>query len=456
MTEVYEHEAAVPDELRHLYDIDLEKTVLGCVLMSPEDADAALADAADRLCAADFYRPAHATVWNAVQAMADRRTPLEATALVAELREQGELERCGGPTYIAGLIGKGITPANAGYYARKVAEMARKRRYFESGTRFLQMVTSGQGEADELAEAAEELLGGLHSRGPGADAVEEVEQMLPDVIDDLASDEDPMGVPSGFADLDTKLNGFQPGELIVVGARPGVGKTVFGVNVATAAARAGHRTLFVSLEMNRKEIGHRLLSAEARVPLHSIRSKKLSEDDWARLAKARPDLSALPLAISHDPAITFNQIRAEIRRQARRGLGMVVIDYLQLIQDPDSKSADTREREVALMTRGLKVLAQQVGVPIMVLAQLNRESMRREDTRPRSHELRESGSVEQDANTIILIHREDAHDQNSPRSGEADLIVDKNRNGPKGDVTVAFQGHYASFVDMAPEPAAGV
>ena len=259
-----------------------------------------------------------------------------------------------------------------------------------------------------------------------------------------------MGVPTGFADLDALLNGLHPGELVVVAARPGVGKTTLGLNMSTTAAKAGHRTLFVSLEMNRREIGQRILSAQADVPFFTIRNKLLKDPDWKFLADHREEMSSWPLIISHNPAITFPQIKAEIRRQARKGLKLAVIDYLQLLQDPDSKSADSREREVALMTRGLKVLAQQIGIPIVVLCQLNRDSAKREDKRPAVHELRESGAVEQDANLVLLIHREDVYDKDSPRAGEADLIVGKNRNGPTCEVTVAFQGHYSRFVDMPP------
>ncbi|MEU4286363.1 replicative DNA helicase [Nocardiopsis dassonvillei] len=436
-------------------DIDSEQSLIGCVL-TPAGAGAnaaAFHEAAEIIMSTDFYRPAHSIIWERLAAMADRGLPMTVQTLSAELRTAGDLDRIQGTLYLLHLQERGLSTANATYFAKQIAAVSLRRRMHQATLTMGQIARTGTGDMMALVEQADEEWGAVHQVGAvgTVDGVEELGDMLPSAYDDLASDEDAMGVPSGFADMDALLTGFHAGELIVVAARPGAGKTVLGLNLATTAAKAGHRAMFVSLEMNRKELLHRILSAEADIPLHCLRSKNMGEELWERMRAKHQELTELPLVLSHNPAITFAQLKAEIRRQVRRkGLGLVVLDYLQLLQDPESKSADTREREVALMTRGLKVLAQQMEIPIVVLCQLNRDSAKREDTRPKVHELRESGAVEQDANVVILIHREDLHDKDSPRSGEADLIIGKNRNGPTSDVTVAFQGHYARFREMGP------
>lgn len=435
--------------LQALFDPDLEQTVLGCILM-PGGTATTLHEAAEHLTAADFYRPAHQIIWQTLVAMTDQDLPMDPPAVAAELRTAGHLERVAGAPYLLTLAERGITPSSAAFYARKVAALAMRRRMHQATVTMRQIALTGTGEISAVLEDADQTWSQVQHQGQAVEGVEHFgQEMLADIIDDLESPEDPMGVPTGFADLDALTEGLHPGELIVVAARPGVGKTTFGLNLAVNAAKTGHRTLFVSLEMNRRELGQRIISSEARVPLHTLRSKLTSTDDWSRIGRKQTEMMDWPLVISHNPSVTFPQLKAEIRRQARRhDLRMVVLDYLQLLQDPESTSADTREREVALMTRGLKVLAQQIGIPIVVLCQLNRDSARREDRRPQTHEMRESGAVEQDANMVILLHREDVYDKETARAGEADLIIGKSRNGPTADVTVAFQGHYSRFVDM--------
>lgn len=440
-------------EVQALFDENSEQSLLGCVLMGNANANArAFHEAGELVQATTFYRPAHQTIWRTLDTMASQGKPLELPALIAELRQTGELDQVQGAPYLLELQGKGITPGNASYYAEKVRQVATRRAGYQAAVSMRQIFLQGTGDMTALVEAADDQWAAVHTSADStvsSGAKHFGKDMLAHVIDDLSSSEDPMGVTTGFADLDAALLGLHAGELIVVGARPGAGKTTLGLNLITSAVKAGHRSLFVSLEMNEREIGQRLLSAHAGINLSVLRGKFTSEEDWEIIARKQPEMSDWPLLITDDPSLTFAQIKAEIRRQHRQGLDLVVIDYLQLLQDPESKSADTREREVALMTRGLKILAQQLSIPIVVLCQLNRDSARREDTRPRTHELRESGAVEQDANVVILIHREDLDNKDSPRSGEADLIISKNRNGPTCDVTVAFQGHLCRFFDMA-------
>jgi len=258
-----------------------------------------------------------------------------------------------------------------------------------------------------------------------------------------------VGVPTGFVDLDTLTNGLHPGQLIIVAARPSLGKSTLGVDFCRSAAiRHGLSSVIFSLEMSRNEIVMRLLSAEAQVPLHNMRSGTMSDADWTRLATKMGVVSEAPLFIDDSPNMTLMEIRAKCRRlKQRHDLRLVVVDYLQLMTS--GKRVESRQQEVSEFSRSLKLLAKELEVPVVAISQLNRGPEQRQDKRPMLADLRESGSLEQDADMVILLHREDAYDRDSPRLGEADFIVAKHRNGPTSVVKVAFQGHYSRFVDMA-------
>jgi replicative DNA helicase len=258
------------------------------------------------------------------------------------------------------------------------------------------------------------------------------------------------GVPTGFADLDALTNGLHAGQMVVIAARPAIGKSTLALDLARAAA-VKHRMAAVlfSLEMSRNEITMRLLSAEARVPLHAMRTGQMGEEDWTRLARRMSEVVDAPLFIDDSPNMSMVEIRAKCRRlKQRHDLRMVIVDYLQLMSSP--RRVENRQQEVSDMSRSLKLLAKEIDVPVVAISQLNRGPEQRNDKRPLLSDLRESGSIEQDSDVVILLHREDAYERESPRAGEADLIVAKHRNGPTTTVTVAFQGHYSRFVDMAP------
>jgi HKD family nuclease len=257
------------------------------------------------------------------------------------------------------------------------------------------------------------------------------------------------GVPTGFADLDNLTGGLEPGQLIVVAGRPGIGKSVMALDIVRSAAmKHGLTTALFSLEMSHAEIMQRILSAEARVPHHHMRMGTMKEDDWTRLARRIQELAAAPLVLNDLAHLTVDELHAECQRlKVESDLRLVVVDYLQLIRP--SKKTD-RQVEVAEISRGLKLMAKDLGLPVVVASQVNRGPEQRADKRPQLFDLRESGAVEQDADVVILIHREDAYDRESIRAGEADFIVAKNRNGPTVTITVAFQGHYSRFVDMRP------
>ena len=277
---------------------------------------------------------------------------------------------------------------------------------------------------------------------------------MPGALDELeaiASHDDTLtGVPTGFTDFDALSNGLHPGQMIIIAARPAVGKSTLALDFARSAAiKHQLTTVFFSLEMGRNEIVMRLLSAEARVPLHTMRSGMMTDEDWARLARRMGEVAGAPLFIDDSPNLTMMEIRAKCRRlKQQHDLKLVIVDYLQLLSSHGR--VESRQQEVSEMSRSLKLLAKELEVPVVALSQLNRGPEQRTDKKPQISDLRESGSIEQDADMVILLYREDVHEKESPRAGEADLIVAKHRNGPTATVTVAFQGHYSRFVDMAP------
>jgi replicative DNA helicase len=259
-----------------------------------------------------------------------------------------------------------------------------------------------------------------------------------------------VGVPTGFAELDRLTNGLHGGQLVIVAARPAVGKSTMAMDICrTASIKYGLTSCFFSLEMGRNEIVMRLLAAEATVPLQHMRNGSLSDNDWTKMATKMGTVSEAPLFIDDSPNLTMMEIRAKCRRlKQRHDLRLVVVDYLQLMTS--GKRVESRQQEVAEFSRSLKLLAKELDVPVVALSQLNRGPEQRQDKKPMLSDLRESGSLEQDADVVILLHREDLYEKDSPRAGEADFIVAKHRNGPTNTLPVAFQGGYSRFVDMAP------
>jgi replicative DNA helicase len=256
-------------------------------------------------------------------------------------------------------------------------------------------------------------------------------------------------VPTGFADLDELTNGLHPGQMVIIAARPAMGKSTLGLDFCRAASiHHNMASVIFSLEMTRNEITMRLLSAEAKIPLNHMRNGNMNDDDWTRLARKMGEVSSAPLFIDDSPNMTMMEIRAKARRlKQRHDLRLIVIDYLQLMTS--GKKVESRQIEVSEFSRQIKLLAKELEIPVVALSQLNRGAEQRADKRPMVSDLRESGSIEQDADMVILLHREDVYEKESTRPGEADIIVAKHRNGPTRDLTVAFQGHYSRFVDMA-------
>jgi len=432
-------------------DIVAEQSVLGGMLLSKD----AIADVVEVLKPGDFYRPPHQTIYDAILDLYGRGEPADPITISAELTREGLLAKVGGAPYLHTLIASVPTAANAGYYAQIVRERAILRRLVEAGTRIVQLgygASSGMGgDVDDIVDRAQQEVYDVTERRTSEDYVrlEEVLQEAFDEIEAMGSRGSELyGVPTGFRDLDELTNGLHPGQLIVVAGRPAQGKSTLGTDILRAAAiKHGMTSAVFSLEMSRSEITMRLLSAEARILLKNLRTGGMTDDDWNRLARKMGEIADAPLFIDDSPNLSMMEIRAKARRlKQRHNLRLVVVDYLQLMSSP--KKVESRQQEVAEMSRSLKLLAKELEVPVIAISQLNRGPEQRQDKRPQLADLRESGAIEQDADMVILLHREDFYEKESPRAGEADLIVAKHRNGPTGNIVVASQLHYSRFVDM--------
>ena len=436
-------------------NIAAEQSVLGGMLLSKD----AIADVVEVLRPTDFYRPAHQIVCEAVLDLYGRGEPADAITVSAELIRTGQIARVGGAAYLHTLMASVPTAANAGYYAEIVAEQAVLRRLVEAGTRIVQMgygAASGAsdivGTVDDVVDRAQAEVYDVTERRSAEDYIV-IEKLLEGTLDEIerisASGGVGTGIPTGFAELDQITNGLHPGQMITVAGRPGSGKSTLALDFArSAAVKNNQPTAIFSLEMGRLEIMMRLFSAEARVLLKNMRSGMMSDEDWTRMARRSGELASAPLYIDDSPNLTMMEIRAKARRlKQRHDLKLVVIDYLQLMTS--GKRVESRQQEVSEFSRAIKLMAKELEVPVIALSQLNRLSEQRTDKKPMLSDLRESGSIEQDSDVVLLVHREDMYERESPRAGEADLILAKHRNGPTGLVTVAFQGHYSRFVDMA-------
>ena len=431
-------------------DVVAEQCVLGAMLLSKD----AIADVVEVLKPGDFYRPAHQTVYDAVLDLYGRGEPADPVTVAAELTRDGTLAKIGGAPYLHTLIASVPTAANAAYYAEIVRERAILRRLVEAGTKIVQLgygAASGGGEVDDIVDRAQQAVYEVTERRTSEDYIrlEDVLQQAFDEIEAMGSRGSELyGVPTGFRELDELTNGFHAGQLIVVAGRPGMGKSTLAMDALRAASIKNQMSsVLFSLEMSRSEITMRLLSAEAQILLSHLRTGQMTDQDWNRLARRMGEIAQAPLFIDDSPNMSMMEIRAKARRlKQRHDLKLVVVDYLQLMSSP--KRTENRQQEVAEMSRSLKLLAKELDVPVVAVSQLNRGAEQRQDKRPQMADLRESGAIEQDADMVILLHREDAYERESPRAGEADLIVAKHRNGQTKDVVVSSQLHYSRFVDM--------
>ena len=430
-------------------DLDAETSVLGSMMLSKD----AIADVVENLRGEDFYKPAHETIYDVILDLYASGEPADAVTVSNALSKSGDLARIGGAAYLHTLIQSVPTSANAIFYAEIVRELALLRRLVTAGTRIVQMGYDAQGDTDDLINRAQSEIYQVTERRSSEDYVRLSEVLQPTVEEIERSgshDGDTAGVPTGFFEFDELTNGLHPGQMIVIAARPGVGKSTLALDFARSAAiDHGQTTVIFSLEMGRLELTTRLLSAESGIPLQKLRQGKLDDErgDWTTLANTMGKINDAPLFIDDSPNMALTEIRAKCRRlKQQHDLKMVVIDYLQLMTS--GKRVESRQQEVTEFSRSLKLLAKELEVPVIALSQLNRSSEQRNDKRPMVSDLRESGSIEQDADMVLLIHREDMYDKESPHAGEAIIMVAKHRNGPTGEITVAFQGARSRFANM--------
>jgi replicative DNA helicase len=429
------------------HDLLAEQSSIGGMLLSKD----AVADVIESARAVDYYIPKHEVIFDAILSLYSHGEPTDVIAVTDELTKTGLLSRAGGAEYLHSLTSLVPTAANAGYYAAIVAEKAVLRRLVEAGTRIVQMGYASEGEVTDLVNSAQaevyNVAGGVQTEDyvPLTDAIGTA-------IDEIEAakgrDGQMTGVPTGFAGLDSLTNGFHPGQLIIVAARPALGKSTLALDFCRAASVKYNQTAaFFSLEMGRAEIAMRLLSAESSVPLQNMRKGTVDSRDWTTIAQTRGRINDAPFFIDDSPNMTLVEIRAKCRRlKQQHNLKLVVIDYLQLMTS--GKRVESRQQEVSEFSRALKLMAKELQVPVIALSQLNRGPEQRADKKPQISDLRESGSIEQDADMVILLHREAAYEKDNPRQGEADFIVAKHRNGPTDTITVAFHGMFSRFVDM--------
>ncbi|WP_067779674.1 replicative DNA helicase [Actinomyces vulturis] len=430
-------------------DNEAEMSALGGMLLSKD----AVADVINEIRGADFYRPAHEMIFDAIVDLYGRGDPADPILLADELSKRGELERVGGAPYLASLMASVPTAANAAYYARIVREKAILRRMVDAGTRVTQLgYTTDASDVDELVNQAQAEVYAVAEKRNQEDYVR-IGELLDEANLEIESaqsqqDGDMRGVPTGFIELDELTRGLHGGQMIIVAARPAMGKSTLALDFCrSASVHHGITSCYFSLEMGRMELMMRMLSAESGVDLNKLRGQEMSDRDWQDLAKHYGPVSEAPLFVDDSPNLTMPEIRAKCRRLKQQyNLGLIVIDYLQLMSS--GKRVESRQQEVSEFSRALKLLAKELDIPVIAVAQLNRGPEQRTGNKPQMSDLRESGSLEQDADVIMLLHRPSYYNTEE-RPGEADIIVAKHRNGETKTIPVAFQGHLSRFANMA-------
>ncbi len=436
------------------HDLEAEKGVLGSILLDPNLAD----DVALALRPEDFYAEANEKLYCHLLAMHDEGKRIDATLLLDRLRSAGDLELIGGAAYLAEVLHAVPYASNAVYYAEIVRAKATLRALIHASTEILRDAYEPALDPRELVGRAEEKIFAVHDER-SSDQVTSMNDLLIEAferIDARLERREGVGVPTGFNDLDNKTGGLHDSELVILAARPSMGKTALATNIAEyVACEAKVATLFVSLEMARLELAQRMLCSQGRIDASKFRSGFLSGDDRQKLVAASAKLSKVPLFIDDTPTRTITEIAACARRLKRKHqLGLIVIDYLQLIQPDDPR--DPRQEQVAKMARRLKGLARELKVPVLCLAQLNRQADAAEH-RPKLSHLRESGAIEQDADVVMFVHREEyyhTHEEAVEKGicGQADIIVAKQRNGPTGDIKLAWFAQYTRFENLSQKP----
>lgn len=435
------------------HSIEAEQAVIGGLLLD----NRAWEKIADRIHEKDFYRNDHRTIFRAIGSLESKSQPFDVVTLSESLALNEELEDIGGLAYLGRLAKDTPSAANIVAYADIVRERSVLRQLISVGT---DIADSGfrpegrdNGELIENAEKGVFAIAEQKVRGQtGLRAISDVLSKTVEQIDHLFETKGAVsGVATGFTDLDKMTTGFQPGDLVIVAGRPAMGKTTFAMNVAETAAISGELPVAVfSMEMPGEQLAMRLISSLGRIDQHHIRTGELTDEDWPRITSAISMLSETKLFIDDTPAMSPSEVRTRARRIKREhGLGLIIIDYLQLMQV--AGGSENRATEISEISRGLKALAKELGIPVIALSQLNRGLEQRPDKRPIMSDLRESGAIEQDADIILFVYRDEVYNEDSADKGMAEIIVGKQRNGPIGKVRLAFRGKYTRFDDFMPE-----
>jgi replicative DNA helicase len=444
--------ASVQDPQVPPQNLDAEESVLGAMMLAP----AAIAAVSEVLSpdGREYYRESHAKIYRAALALYAKGEPVDAITLVDELDERGELEEVGGKVRIHELAALVPASANAGHYAQIVREASTLRGLIRVGGEISRLGWERPGETSELVDRAEQILFDL-SQEKATSEFSHIELLLKDSFERITalyeSGADVTGIPSGFRDLDRITSGFQEGNLIVIAARPSMGKSALGLGIAAnLGVRKNVPVALFTLEMSKSEVTQRLMCSEAKVESQRLRTGKLSADDWPRLTAACDKLAKAPIYVDDTGSITMMEIRSKARRLKSKhpDLGLIIVDYMQLMTS--GTTAENRVQEVSQISRSLKVLARDLDVPIVALSQLSRAVEQRHDKRPILSDLRESGSIEQDADIVMFIYRDEYYNaEESDQQGLAEVIVAKHRNGPTDTVKLSFLKRYAKFSDLA-------
>jgi replicative DNA helicase len=441
------------------HSIDAEQAVLGGLMLAP----GALDNVADRLAEDDFYRKDHRLIWRAINELANKGMPCDAVTLGDWFESNGLAEMVGGAGYLIELANSTPSAANIAAYAEIVREKSVLRQLIDAGTSITEDGYRPEGKSvHEVLESAEQRV--FHIAESGArgkkdsvsmrEAVKDAFKLLTERYQNRGQ---LTGVSTGFTDLDELTSGLQPSDLIIVAARPSMGKTAFALNIAETAALGSKKAVVVfSMEMSSSQLAFRLISSVGRIHQQHLRNGTLEEEDWPRVSNAIALLSDAKIFIDDTPSLSPVELRSRARRLHREhgGLGLIVIDYLQLMQVPGRKN-ENRNNEIAEISRSLKGLAKELNVPVIALSQLNRSLEQRADKRPMMSDLRESGAIEQDADVIMFIYRDEYYNKESQDKGIAEIIIGKQRNGPTDTCKLTFLGHYTKFVNYAPDSFVG-
>jgi replicative DNA helicase len=431
--------------------VELEQGVLGAILLENE----ALMRVMDILNERDFYQEGHRWIFQTMLALFEENIPIDLLTVTERLRKNERLEQAGGASYLTELVERVPTAANVVYHARMVRDKAVLRGLIQTATAIVTDSYEDTEDVDTLLDRAEQAIFEISERKSTV-GFTNINSILKDSfkhIEQLYERKELItGVPTGFTDFDRRTAGLQPSDLIIIAGRPSMGKTALGLNIAQhVGVHVGRPVAIFSLEMAKEQLVMRMLCAEARIDSSSLRTGFLSREDWPRLTKAAGTLSEARIHIDDTPSQTSLDVRAKARRlRAELGdLALIIVDYLQLMQG--RARIESRQQEISEITRSLKALAKELNVPVVALSQLSRAVEQRQQRRPQLSDLRESGAIEQDADVVVLIYRDEVYDPDSEYKGQAEIIIGKQRNGPIGTVQLAFRGEYTRFENLSRE-----